>query len=411
MNDILVAAPPGGGDGGRPPTASRRRISQTPDGPEPEPRTPGLTKLQTRTFLHPHQRRVVHTTVRGGTLPGATQLLGVFGPPGVGKTKTSELVENALAHHFKAALEQDAHVIPVVSVEAPPAINHEFPWREFLKELLLALGEPAVDRLIDVEALSGAAPPRAIRPARLGTSELLRISIKRFRDRGVKVLLVDEAQHMAAAPGLQQLRENLDVLKGFANKTGVRVILFGTYELLDFHRASAQLARRMQEVHFPRYRWSVPAERAAFEQVARAMLETIDRLDEETIAGSIEACYERSLGCVGELRNWLVRAEHEFRSSGRSWSACLVDAATSVGKASFMLAEIEASESEFRKANGTRQSLRLRLGLSSLTSPATPSADSGPSTHEPKTPAVTRRRRPGRRKPTHDPVGHDDVAA
>jgi hypothetical protein len=124
MNDLIAAAPPGDEDGGRTRKAARRPVNSNATlGTAP-------SELQTRTFLHPHQKRAVHATAHASTLPGGPQLVGVFGPPGVGKSKTCQLVENVLSHEFKALLEADDHVIPVVSVEAPPAINHEFPWRE-----------------------------------------------------------------------------------------------------------------------------------------------------------------------------------------------------------------------------------------------------------------------------------------
>lgn len=373
-----------------------RRKPAVPAAPSPEVR-PNAEALQARTFDHPAQRRAVDQVVNAVTRPGGQQFIAVYGPPGSGKTKTCEIVENVLAHHWRAELEADPNVCPVIRVEAPSAVGREFAWREFLVELLVALGDPAVDRLVGAEALGGKVPTGGIRPGRLGANELLRIAVRRYRARRVRVLLIDESQHMAVAPGLAELRRNLDILKGFANKTGVRIVLFGTYELLEFHRASAQLARRILDVELPRYRWGVAHERRAFELVAREMLGAIAGLDEATIGDSIESCYERSLGCIGELRDWLVQAEHEFRVSGRTWAACLAGTAASTTKSNEMFDEIETLERRVREPVGGRDRLRLRLGLAPL-------ARSVRST----TPAPTTRasgRRPGRRSPVRDRAG------
>lgn len=358
-----------------------------------------LTELQTRVFPHPHQLRAVDRAVSAALRPGGKQLVVIYGPPGAGKTKTCDLVENLLAHHFRGDLEADPRTVRVVRTEAPAAVGTAFAWREFLIEAIGALGDPVTDRLVGTADLDGTAPGPQIRPARLGANEMLRIAARRYKRRGVRVLLIDEAQHIAVAPKLIDVRRDLDVLKGFANRTGVRIVLIGTYELLRFHQASGQLARRMNEIHLARYRWTVAHEQAAFADVAREMLGCIKGLDEAAITESIESCYERSLGCVGELRDWLVQAEHEFRTSGRSWSACLAETASAVGKATHMLDGVEESEGWVRTGDAGRPRLRLRLGLSAVGSRKV--------TPEPK--AAKRPLRVGRRRPTRDRVGPSDA--
>ncbi len=219
-----------------------------------------------------------------------------------------------------------------------------------------------------------------LRPGRLGANELLRIAERRYRERGVHALLLDEAQHMALARSIVDLRHNLDILKSFANKTGVRIVLVGAYELLQFHQASAQLARRIPSVHLPRYRWTVQHERAEFERVCRQML-----------------------GCIGYLRDWLVSAEHEFRTSGRSWSACLAAAAASEVTVNSMLDEIEPAETRAEATVTGRKKLRLRLGLTAVRQSGTgKSAAAGKNA---VAGAPRSRRRAGRRAPRRDAVG------
>ncbi len=334
------------------------------------------TTLQSTLFIHAYLRAAVDRVVSIVTRPGGPQFVALFGPPGVGKSRVLQLIENSLAYHWRAELEADPQAHPVVRVEVPAAIGHEFVWREYGVETLQALGDPGVDRLVG----SDAGPHRVLRPGRLGANELLRIAERRYRERGVHALLLDEAQHMALARSIVDLRHNLDILKSFANKTGVRIVLVGAYELLQFHQASAQLARRIPSVHLPRYRWTVQHERAEFERVCRQML-----------------------GCIGYLRDWLVSAEHEFRTSGRSWSACLAAAAASEVTVNSMLDEIEPAETRAEATVTGRKKLRLRLGLTAVRQSGTgKSAAAGKNA---VAGAPRSRRRAGRRAPRRDAVG------
>lgn len=348
------------------------------------------TPLVERTFGHAQLKLLVDRVVAAVLRPGRSQFYLVAGPSGVGKTKLGEILENRLAWEFREELEADAQVVPVVRVEAPPAIGSRFSHRDLILGILGALGDPAVDRLVGADLLDGSVRTH-IRPGRQGTNELLRILMGRMKQaRRVQVLIIDEAQHIGVAPSLKQLRADLDVIKGLANQTGVCIVLLGTYELDEFWRASGQLSRRMPTYHFPRYHWDQPRERLEFERVAREMLDCIDGLDEATISASIEPCYERSLGCVGDLRDWLVRAEAEFRSGGLAWPTCLARTGVSDDRAEAMLDQMLEHEVQLQRTNRRRAALRRKLGLDTAAESTQPST------------APRRRPRVGRRNPTRD---------
>lgn len=350
-------------------------------------------------FPHPVQRRAIDVVVNAVVRPGGQQFVAVSGPPGTGKSLTFRMAHREFLRRWHDAMVADPDIRPVVAVEAPSPIGSEFPWGELFKELLGALGDEGVDRLIGELASRGTRPDRMIRPGRLSANELLRIAVRRYRARKVKVLLIDEAQHMGVAPGTAVLKRNLDILKGFANKTGVRIVLFGTYELLAFHRASAQLARRMLDVHMQRYHWAVAAERDAFESVARQMLVAIGGLSEEEVELSIPDCYERSLGCIGELHDWLVQAAFEFEATGRRrWAASLAATAPSTPKAIEILDQIEHAEEAVRESASARRRLRERLGLDDVRARGSRVSTPAQAAGAPPKP------RPGRRRPVRDAV-------
>src|SRR5258708_31497936 len=73
---------------------------------------------------------------------------------------------------------------------------------------------------------------------------------------------------------------------------------------------SAQLIGRSLDIHFPRYR-STEKELAQFKNVLRTFQDALPFVEEtDILVKHWEFCYERSIGCVGNLRMMLVRAVH-----------------------------------------------------------------------------------------------------
>ncbi len=92
------------------------------------------------------------------------------------------------------------------------------------------------------------------------------------------------------------------------NVTGVLHILIGTYELLNFQNLSGQASRRGLEVHFPRYLFQHEQDRLDFQGVLLALLKQVPLdTDIETLMQQWFYFYERSIGCVGVLKDWLIR--------------------------------------------------------------------------------------------------------
>jgi hypothetical protein len=84
-------------------------------------------------------------------------------------------------------------------------------------------------------------------------------------------------------------------------------VLAGTYEILTFQDLSGQLSRRSVSIHFPRYG---PGEedQKVFQSVLYAFQRQLLVMEEPDLLRHWEYCYVRSIGCVGILRDWLVRA-------------------------------------------------------------------------------------------------------
>src|SRR4029453_19405748 len=126
---------------------------------------------------------------------------------------------------------------------------------------------------------------------------------------GIQAALLDEAQHLMKVASGAKLLDQLDWIKSMTNVTRVLHVLIGTYELLDFRNLSGQASRRGLDIHFPRYQFQHEADRLAFQGVVLALLKQLPlQMDVAQLIQHWMYFYERSIGCVGVLKDWLGRA-------------------------------------------------------------------------------------------------------
>src|SRR6266700_5627552 len=93
-------------------------------------------------------------------------------------------------------------------------------------------------------------------------------------------------------------------------------ILVGTYDLLVFRNLSAQLSRRSIDIHFSRYRATNEADMRAFKSVLWSFQRNVPLEEEPDLLQHWKYCYERTIGCVGVLKDWLTRALAEAMEKG-----------------------------------------------------------------------------------------------
>ena len=140
----------------------------------------------------------------------------LVGAPGSGKTGALRRFEN---RHPKVQ-EAERDVYPVLYVEVPPCTT-----RKALAERIL-------------QAL------RAFVPANSTESRLTEKVRKHLRDQGVKVLVLDEAQHLTNPDRRRLNYEAADWVKGIANDGTCSVVLAGVLEAWEVYRYNGQLRRR-----------------------------------------------------------------------------------------------------------------------------------------------------------------------
>ena len=359
-----------------------------------------LARFRSLTIAHPRlleAKDKLMSAIRG-TEPNS--LIFVFGPTGVGKTTLRLKTEQLIVAEMISELCEDSTRIPVVSVEAIAPESGSFNWRDHFKRLLHKLDEPLIDYKLRQQPKGALAVPttRFLPTARAVGPEYRYAVEQAIRYRRPAAIMIDEAQHLGKIPSGRRLLDQLDVIKSIANQTKTAHVLFGTYDLLAFRNLSGQLSRRSIDVHLARYRAEISEDRQTFVNVVRSFEEELPFEDRPDLLSDWEFLYERSIGCVGVLKEWLVRAATAaLRRGGRQLTkADLESQALSIAQCEQMHAETANGELQLQESAQSLARFRGRLGLSVS---GTENADS----KLPITPV--RGRRPGQRLPTRDPVG------
>lgn len=376
-----------------------------------EPWLARLEYFQAYTIAHP--RLVAARDALLGAIHelAPNSLILVLGPTGVGKSTLRAKIEQLMMTEMFGELTSDPGRIPVVSIECVAPESGYFNWRDHFRRFLIQMEEPLVDYKVNPEApiRIGKNGVRFMPSGRAVGSEYHHAVEQVLRYRRPAAVLIDEAQHLARMGSGRRLSDQLDVIKSLANRTRTVHVLFGTYELLAFRNLSGQLSRRSMDIHFPRYRADDPHDRKVFLSVVRSFEQHLPLSEPPDLVKEWEYLYERSIGCVGVLKDWLVRA---VRAVSRRNATVLTHRdlqahALSVSQCEKMLSEALEGEVRLLESAEARTRLRSRLGLrpqeKEQGDQRIGNADQAAVAI---VPARNRRRRPGQRIPGRDVIGH-----
>ncbi len=352
---------------------------------------------------HPKLQQVFKLVMDSIRKPDGASLIAVYGPTGVGKTTLRLKIEQKLLEEALPQLKQDRGKIPVIGVEAVAPESGNFNWKDYYTRALMALEEPLIEHKIafdyNIPGIRRNDQGVVLIKQSASTAKLRQALEKALYHRRPDIFFVDEAQHLSKMSSGQKLQTQLDCLKSLANMTGVLHGLFGTYELLIFRDLSAQLSRRTIDIHFSRYRLDNSQDLKAFKNVLFTFQRHLPLEQEPDIVNRWDYFYERSLGCVGILKDWLTRALRDALEEGAKTitDKHLKRRAWSVAQCKRMLQEITEGESQLKETEQDVSDLRKSLGLDQDLIAETAETTSKSKKKNP--------RRVAQRKPKRDSIG------
>ena len=152
------------------------------------------------------------------------------------------------------------------------------------------------------------------------------------------------------------------------------------------------------DVHFARYSADSPEDRQIFQNVLLTFQQQAPFAEEPDLLSIWEFLYERSVGCVGILKDWLVRAAIASLKNGEATLSLkeLERTALSVSQCEKILIESREGEVRLNDNEDSRSHLRTLLGIGppKVESTGRASAQIG----------NTRSKRVGQRRPKRDPI-------
>jgi hypothetical protein len=240
-------------------------------------------------------------------------ILAIFGAAGVGKSTVMKRVAEKLR-----AEELDPSVVPVVVIRANQEDVGSSARLDFYRQILKQLqGHVAVrDRVKNLPLFTN--PERKSRdPVEwLEMRESVQYALALLQ---VKVVFVDEAQHLMYVDTSHKPTAQLDWLKTFTEETNVLHVLVGNFDLYDCCHLNAQAARRMRDLPFARYHLKNKTECEEFATALRTFLEEVPlEVDVDGLLKHWRWFGEWSLGCIGVLGDWLVETVEDLFKRGET---------------------------------------------------------------------------------------------
>jgi len=223
------------------------------------------------------------------------EVICISGPSRAGKTKLISELINLLVSEIDYS---ETGEMPVVSVKAVNSARHgSFSTKSFTKKLLHAVQHPFYGE-DDFEDIN--------KQDRISEDVYRQALEKALIARKAKYLFIDEAQHAKyVSKDAQGAYAVMDSWKCLAEEAGIVLIVVGAYPILDIIRKSPHMVGRRHQVNLGRYR----VERSDLLEFKAILAEYGKTLKcQALLSQNMDMIYKGSLGCIGLVRHWLMRA-------------------------------------------------------------------------------------------------------
>jgi hypothetical protein len=385
---------------------------------EPLPQEPQalLDRFKAYAVWHPRLVQVQTQVLDTIWEPADVAFVVVCGPSGVGKTKLAEVLTRRLNTPKQGSNGQGTRRALLINTRPPDgALFHR---TDFYQKGLALLGKTTIDRRIKVDVTTAEHLVEKKRPRGKATAypdnpEVRDAYEEELRRLALRTVILDEAQHLIQSGDGKQPKDQLNWIKSMTTETGVLHILIGTYDLLPFCNLDGQMARRGSEFHFAPYHMEDETDCQAFRNAFSSLLKQIPlRVDHDGLLQRWWYFFEGSLGCIGILKQWLVRALYRAlrEASAELTRAHLEKSVLPDAKWERMRADARSGEAEFQYADRQNGYLSNLASMPTFVPKPPALAPASPSTPSPKDVTVDQKarkpkRRVGEPSPRRDQVG------
>src|SRR6266704_224774 len=385
---------------------------------EPLPQEPQalLDRFKAYAVWHPRLVQVQTHVLDTIWEPADVAFVVVCGPSGVGKSKLAEVLTRRLNTPKQGSNGQGTRRVLLINTRPPDgALFHR---TDFYQKGLALLGKTTIDRHIKVDVTTAEHLVEKKRPRGKATAypdnpEVRDAYEEELRRLALRTVILDEAQHLIQSGDGKQPKDQLNWIKSMTTETGVLHILIGTYDLLPFCNLDGQMARRGSEFHFAPYHMEDETDCQAFRNAFSSLLkQTPLRVDHDGLLQRWWYFFEGSLGCIGILKQWLVRALYRAlrEASAELTRAHLEKSVLPDAKWERMRADARSGEAEFQYADRQNGYLSNLASMPTFVPKPPALAPASPSTPSPKDVTVDQKarnpkRRVGEPSPRRDQVG------
>lgn len=354
-----------------------------------------------RKFKIAHQRLTDTTTELNFLIQQAQSqpvVIFLIGPTGVGKTTTLDKVKEEINYFAFDKLKYDTTSIPCVCAEAVAPESGNFSWGDQYHCILETLTKVLLERRIDPDSIISGESRRI--PRYGSASSLCRSVIDALRYRNTIALMMDEAQHLCLVPNGRRLKDQMEKIKDLINRSMVPFVLAGTYELVNLLDLSGQLTRRSRVIHLQRYCAENREDLEEYTACLCKLLEQIPLNNGIDIEKHWAYFYERTVGCLGILKDWVTYsvANAMYENSSEFKMKHIKKYEPSGNQIKIMWQEIRAGENRFENCDIDLSQIRTEIGLDSV-------INQKPTNGASRAVTVMKSREVGKRNPTRDQVG------
>ncbi len=313
--------------------------------------TSRIESFRTLKVKHPRLEEVERFLLQAISGHRSYTLLDLYGAGGVGK---STVVEQVVCQLRNA--ETNPAVVPAIIVQASPEDVGSAARLDYYQQVLDQFQQhPAIRERTKNLPLYLNRGKKSNDPAEwLEVRNVVEYALRLLQ---VKVVFVDEGQHLLAPDPLRKPTAQLDWLKALANRTNVLHVLVGNFDLYEYCHLNGQTTRRMRDQQFPRYHLDNQKECEEFVGALQSLLENVPlTVDVPALLSHWRWFGEWSTGCVGVLGDWIVETVDALWSENKT--VLTVDALTSYALQPDQRArlEMEARTGEHRVARAKVQS-------------------------------------------------------